>query len=127
MEVYNSKGVMVMSPLAVFAIMLIILLNGYVCDHAAAVLVKTNTTFRCDGRLDECLLEDDLQFEFLMNPYVSRVLAHVDSKGNPLTPDSPFFKECGSAPSYDECVAKLKENLHKCVKLNVYKKCEDPN
>jgi hypothetical protein len=90
MEVYNTKGVIIMYPLAVFAIMLMILLNGYGCA-AAAALVKTNTTFRCDGRLDECLIEDDLQLEFLMNPYVSRVLA-VDI-GDPLDPSSLVFKE----------------------------------
>jgi hypothetical protein len=55
MEVYHTKGVIIMSPVAVFAIMLMILHNGYGCAAAAAVLVKSNTTFRCDGRLDECL------------------------------------------------------------------------
>jgi hypothetical protein len=127
MEVYNTKGVIIMSPLAVFAIMLMILLNGYACAAAAAaVLVKSNTTFRCDGRLDECLIEDDLQFEFLMNPYVSRVLA-VDSKGNPLNPNSPFFKECGSAPSYDQCVAELKNpDGTKCVNKGAYNRCPPP-
>jgi hypothetical protein len=126
MEVYNTKGVIIMYPLAVFAIMLMILLNGYGCAAAAAVLVKSNTTFRCDGRLDECLIEDDLQFEFLMNPYVSRVLAG-GGKGNPLNPNSPFFKECGSAPSYDQCVAELKNPDHKkCVNKDSYSRCPPP-
>jgi hypothetical protein len=103
MEVYSTKGFIIMYPLPFFAIMLI-LLNGYAsASAAAAVLVETNTTFRCDGRLDECLLEDDLQFEFLMNPYVSRVLA-----GNNDTPKSEdaiynqnksVFPEC-STPNY---------------------------
>jgi hypothetical protein len=100
MEVYNTKGarVIIMSPLSVFAIMLMILLNGYGCA-AAAVLVKTNTTFRCDGRLDECLIQDDLQLEFLMNAYVSRVL---DDAHQPASPGGqandgtiPVFPTCG--------------------------------
>jgi hypothetical protein len=123
MEVYNTKGVIIMNPLAVFAIMLMILLNGYGCA-AAAVLVKTNTTFRCDGLLDECLIEDDLQLEFLMNPYVSRVLA-VDI-GDPLDPSSQVFKECGgqnSDPSYNQCVAILKEGHHACKTPGAYSRC----
>jgi hypothetical protein len=121
MEVYNSKGVMVMSPLAVFAIMLMILLNGYGCA-AAAVLVKTNTTFRCDGRLDECLIEDDLQLEFLMNPYVSRVLAAGDTSGGSLNPNSAAFKACEQKHTYAECVAKFKPDHHKCEQNGVYNK-----
>ena len=70
MEVKNAKGGTY--PLALF-VMLMLLLNAYCCD--AAVLVKSNTTVRCNGRLDECLIEDDLELEFLINPYISRVLA----------------------------------------------------
>jgi hypothetical protein len=118
MEVYNTKGVIIMYPLAVFAIMLMILLNGYGCA-AAAVLVKTNTTFRCDGRLDECLIEDDLQLEFLMNPYVSRVLSGEASDGS-LDRNSPVFKACEQEHSYAECVDLLKNNNKKCVRNSMY-------
>ena len=68
MEVKKAKGGTY--PLALF-VMLMLLLNTYCCD--AAVLVKSKTTVSCDGRLNECLIEDDL--EFLVNPFISRVLA----------------------------------------------------
>jgi hypothetical protein len=124
--VYDTKGVIIMYPLAVFAIMLI-LLNGYGCA-AAAVLVKTNTTFRCDGRLDECLIEDDLELAFLMNPYVSRVLAndppkhHGNDAGNP---DKAPFESCaGPKDPYGKCIDKFKTpNNHGCVPRPPYGKC----
>jgi len=105
MEVHNKKGFIIMHPLAFFAIMLI-LLNGYA---AAAVLVETNTTFRCDGRLDECLIQDDLELEFLMDPFLSRVLADqtTGSYGQQAVsqPDSSTFDECKPSPTYS-CSAK---------------------
>lgn len=63
-------------PLAIVFVMLI-LLNAYCCG--AAVLIKSNTTVRCNGRLDECLIEDDLELELLMNPYISRMLPGTSS------------------------------------------------
>ncbi|GMY12870.1 hypothetical protein FCV25MIE_08109 [Fagus crenata] len=69
MEVKYAKGGTY--PLALF-VMLMLLLNAYCCD--ATVLVKSNTTVRCDGRLDECLIEDDLELELVINPYISRML-----------------------------------------------------
>jgi hypothetical protein len=127
MDVYNTKGVIIMYPLAFFAIMLSILLNGYGCA-AAAVLVKTNSTFRCDGRLDEYLLEDDL--EFLMNPYVSRVLAESDppkpqtgTTGNP----SKAAISCGGGKDgpYKSCIHQPKQSPSNngCVKRDNFYKC----
>jgi hypothetical protein len=69
MEVKNAKGGTY--PLALF-VMLILLFNAYRCG--AAVLVKGNTTVHCNGRLDECLIEDELDLVFLTNPYISRIL-----------------------------------------------------
>jgi hypothetical protein len=124
MEVYNTKGV-IMYPLAFFA--MLILLNGYCCA-AAAVLVKSNTTFRCDGRLDECLIEDDLELEFLMNPYVSRVLADPPPKhpspgaGDPN--HAPFEPCAGPKDAYGKCIANYKPpNNNGCVPKNKYHKC----
>jgi hypothetical protein len=125
MEVYNTKGVIIMYPLAVFAIMLI-LLNGYGCA-AAAVLVKTNTTFRCDGRLDECLIEDDLELEFLMNPYVSRVLVDHPpthpSTGTGVPNHAPFEPCAGPKDAYTKCVTKYKKNHKGCYPRNQYDRC----
>ena len=61
--------------------LIVLLLNAYCCG--AAVIVKSNTTVHCNGRLDECLIEDDLELEFLINPYISRVLADAPSQYNP--------------------------------------------
>ena len=110
------KGVVMYPPAAVFAIMLIILLHGYCCG--ASVLVKTNTTFLCDGRLDECLIEEDLELDFLMNPYVSRVL--VENHNDPTDPKNPFFGVCGGGPNYSNCVAEYKRNHHGCDPKHVY-------
>jgi hypothetical protein len=122
MEVYNTKGVIIMYPLAFFA--MLILLNGYGCA-AAAVLVKSNTTFRCDGRLDECLIEDDLELEFLMNPYVSRVLVDPPtSKGNKANnQNQPVFDPCGGrndAPNYQSCIDDYKNKHNGCDPRNAY-------
>ncbi|GMY12878.1 hypothetical protein FCV25MIE_08117 [Fagus crenata] len=68
MEVKNAKGGTY--PLALFV--LILLFNAYCCG--AGVLVKGNTTVHCNGRLDECLIEDELELVFLTNPYISRIL-----------------------------------------------------
>uniref|UniRef100_A0A2N9FIM5 Uncharacterized protein n=1 Tax=Fagus sylvatica TaxID=28930 RepID=A0A2N9FIM5_FAGSY len=85
MEVKNAKGGTY--PLALMFVMLIVLLlNAYCCG--AAVIVKSNTTVHCNGRLDECLIEDDLELEFLINPYISRVLADAPSQYNPAADNS---------------------------------------
>jgi hypothetical protein len=123
MEVYNTKGVIIMYPLAVFAIMLI-LLNGYSCA-ATAVLVKTNTTFRCDGHLDECLIEDDLELEFLMNPYVSRVLGNQPGSPTQNSLDGNI-PACGERNHrYGNCISQPSEspNPKGCNPKYVYSKC----
>jgi hypothetical protein len=127
MEVYNTKGV-IMYPLAFFA--MLILLNGYCCGGAAVVLVKSNTTFRCDGRLDECLIEDDLELEFLMNPYVSRVLSGTGGP-KPLTGGTdvrtkPIVQPpcAGPRDAYGTCIAKFKDpDNHPCVPNSKYDRC----
>ena len=116
MEVKNAKGGTY--PLALF-VMLMLLLNAYCCD--AAVLVKSNTTIRCDGRLDECLIEDDLELEFLVNPYISRVLAGTgrsvgefdDEKVNPachVSCTTDKTKVCCS----NTCTSGLYDRDHVC-------------
>ncbi|GMY14039.1 receptor-like protein kinase feronia [Fagus crenata] len=67
MEVYNRKGGTY--PVALLVMMLI--LNAYCCD--SSVLVESNTTSPCNGRLAECLIEDSSELE--VNPYTRRQLA----------------------------------------------------
>jgi hypothetical protein len=66
MEVYNRKGGTY--PVALLVMMLI--LNAYCCD--SSVLVESNTTSPCNGRLAECLIEDSSELE--VNPYTSQLL-----------------------------------------------------
>ncbi|KAG7986477.1 hypothetical protein I3843_03G083000 [Carya illinoinensis] len=73
MEVQNTKGGGKHTLAIMLCVMLIVLLNGYCCG--AAVLVKSNSSFQCNGRLEECLFElEELDLELLVNPYVSRML-----------------------------------------------------
>ncbi|KAG6660678.1 hypothetical protein CIPAW_03G121600 [Carya illinoinensis] len=115
MEVCNPKGGRTATPAFLEMLLLmmsIMLLNTYGC--AASVLAKSNTSFRCsDGHLDECrLIEEDFEFElgFLMNPYVSRILAG-DGGGTSGTPNpgKAAAKPCGpDDPQY--CYKKVKPN-----------------
>ena len=91
MEVKNAKGGTY--PLALF-VMLMLLLNAYCCD--AAVLVKSNTTVRRNGRLDECLIEDDLELEFLVNPYISLVFAGTGKSVGEFNAEKDSDQSCGT-------------------------------
>ncbi|KAB1218855.1 hypothetical protein CJ030_MR3G018268 [Morella rubra] len=89
MEVQNKKGGILLNHLALFLVMLILLDSSFSCG--AAVLVKSNSSFRCDGRLEECMIAEDLELDFLMNPYVSRILQSSPSTtanipGHPAVP-----------------------------------------
>ncbi|KAG6720835.1 hypothetical protein I3842_03G082400 [Carya illinoinensis] len=105
--------------LAFFA-MLIILFNAYCCN--ASVIVKSNSSFQCNGRLDECLFEEELELELLMNPYVSRMLIDyprpkTDKPGEPAI-------ACGHAQDpYDVCISKIKNKYNLCVKDSIFKRC----
>ncbi|KAB1211539.1 hypothetical protein CJ030_MR6G013281 [Morella rubra] len=127
MEVHKKKGGILLYHLA-FLVMLI-LLDSYCCG--AAVLVKSNSSFQCVGRLDECLIEDDLELEFLMNPYVSRILAH-GGKTPPQSKDrnNPAFKTCGQLsddPQYQKCIAKFQPKHKQCGGKGTYSRgCKPP-
>ncbi|KAF3953219.1 hypothetical protein CMV_021318 [Castanea mollissima] len=73
MEVQKGKGGMY--PLAISFVMVMLLINAYCCAGAAVVVESNTTTVRYNGRLEESLIEYDLELEFLMNPYISRMLA----------------------------------------------------
>ncbi|KAG6682775.1 hypothetical protein I3843_03G116800 [Carya illinoinensis] len=128
MEVYcNSKGG-IHTPALILAMMMI--LNAYCCS--AAVLAESNSRFRCSsGRLDECLIEEDLELElgFLMNPYVSRILAKTGT-GNAGNADQPVFPgPCGKPgdPAYAGCIEKQKSKPSQCVRKSDYSRpCGTP-
>ncbi|KAB1211542.1 hypothetical protein CJ030_MR6G013284 [Morella rubra] len=123
MEVHKRKGGVFFYHLAFFV--MLILLDSYCCG--AAVLVKSNSSFRCDGRLDECLIEEDLELEFLMNPYVSRILANHKEKPNNLDPYKAIFKKpCGETndPQYQKCIDAFKVKHHGCKCDGIYCRCK---
>ena len=110
MEVHQ-KGKRGIYPVAILFVMVIFLINAYCCAGAAVVVESNTTTVRYNNdRLEESLIEYDLELEFLMNPYISRVLDsdpyHPTSQtGNPHstpcepTPSNPHpcsgDKKCG--------------------------------
>ena len=74
MEVHQ-KGKRGIYPVAILFVMVIFLINAYCCAGAAIVVESNTTTVRYNnGRLEESLIKYDLELEFLMNPYIGRVL-----------------------------------------------------
>ena len=74
MEVQKGKGGIY--PLAILFVMMMLLIYPYCCAGAAVVVESNTTTVRYNnGRIEESLIEYDLELESLMNPYVSRILA----------------------------------------------------
>ncbi|KAG6660679.1 hypothetical protein CIPAW_03G121700 [Carya illinoinensis] len=129
MEVCNPKGGRTATPaflsMLLMMMMSMMLLNAYCCG--AAVLAKSNTSFRCtSGRLDECLIEEDLELELLMNPYVSRILAVQTVTGGTKDPNHPAIQPCGQPQDagYNACIhEKSKPNPHKCDPGRPYNRC----
>ncbi|KAB1211548.1 hypothetical protein CJ030_MR6G013290 [Morella rubra] len=119
MKVDNRKGRIY--PLAFFS-MLLLLRNAYCSD--AAFLLTSNSSFGCNGLLDECLIEEELELEFLslMNPYLSRILG--DGKGSPNyeNPNDPIFKPCGKPndPQYAKCIDDIKKKHHGVESKGIY-------
>ncbi|XP_041005750.1 uncharacterized protein LOC121250638 [Juglans microcarpa x Juglans regia] len=130
MAVCNPKGGRTATPslLAMLLMMIMILLNAYCCS--VVVVGKSNTSVQCSGsRLDECLIDEDLELElgFLINPYVSRMLADHGPKSRPNSSNNkPAFNEpCGKSgdAGYSECIAKHKPNPHECLRKHIYGRC----
>ncbi|KAG6682776.1 hypothetical protein I3843_03G116600 [Carya illinoinensis] len=129
MEVCNPKGGRTATP-ATLLMMMMMVLNAY-CSSAAA-LAKSNTSFRCSsGRLDECrLIEEDLELEleleFLMNPYESRILAVLQesdsSHPNSNNPNSPACGKPQDGTSSSRCIARQKLKSTDCVETSPYKR-----
>ncbi|XVE72331.1 hypothetical protein DITRI_Ditri11bG0031100 [Diplodiscus trichospermus] len=91
--------------LLAFAVM-IILLEANGCR--AALLVKSNTTYHCNGRLDECRIAADVELEFglVMNANIIRILQggsnlHPGVAAN--NPHKPAFP-CKNQPN-SNCIA----------------------
>ena len=107
MEVRKAKGGIY--PLAFFV--MLILLNAYCCA-GAAILVKSNTSVQCNDRLGECLIEDEVELEYLMSPYISRMLDDNPPKEHPAVNALDPQKTCeGIGCSKQKCV---KRNTYSC-------------
>ena len=77
MEVQKGKGGIY--PLAILFVMVMLLIYPYCCAGAAVVIESNTTTLRYNnGRIEESLIEYDLELELFMNPYVSRILQNGD-------------------------------------------------
>ena len=104
MEVQKGKGGIY--PLAILFVMAMLLIYPYCCAGAAVVVESNTTTVRYNGRLEESLMEYDLELEFLMNPYISRILqtppksvtAESQIQGQPCTACS---EACPGGDSYN--------------------------
>lgn len=105
MEVQKAKGGIY--PLAFFV--MLILLNAY-CRTDAAILVKSNTSVQCNDRLGECLTEDEVELEYLMSPYISRML---DDPPKHPAPAAVYYpdKACEEKCSNQNCNA---PNIYRC-------------
>ncbi|KAG7982371.1 hypothetical protein I3843_04G049400 [Carya illinoinensis] len=109
---YNSRKGGMHYPLAFIAMLILVLLNANSCSGGAAVgiqLIKSNTTFGCNVRLEECLImEDDLELEFLMNPYISRILPSTTTKSptaGSKQPNKPAVPCGNNGDPYSRCIA----------------------
>ena len=96
------KGTEGKYPLVPFLVILILLFYPY-CSAAAGILVKSNTTVHCNGGLNECLIKDEVELDFMMNPYVTRILRGGSSAtggtGNPSRGQCDAVPTCvGSKP-----------------------------
>lgn len=100
------KGTEGKYPLVPFLVILILLFYPY-CSAAAAFLVKSNTTVHCNGGLNECLIEDEVDLDFMMNSYETRILQEAgqatsatknpDKETCQYVPTCVGSKKCGSS------------------------------
>ena len=114
MEVQRGKGGIY--PVALWFVMVMLLINAYCCA-GAAVVVESNTTtvWYNNGRVEESLIEFDLELEYLMNPYVSRMLkpqeSHpgpraVKNRNKPACQNSACSTVCKKRSTYDKSCKK---------------------
>ncbi|KAG6721553.1 hypothetical protein I3843_03G116200 [Carya illinoinensis] len=130
MEMYycNGKGG-IHTPALILAMLMMImmLLDAYCCG--ASVLAKTNTSFRCSsGRLDECLIEEDLELElgFLMSPYVSRILLETGT-GSTGNSGKPAAKPCGGPnDNVQYCTTNVKPSQKQKPCTTYDRSCKSP-
>nr|POF02115.1 hypothetical protein CFP56_56758 [Quercus suber] len=107
MEVQKGKGGIY--HLAILFVMVMLLIYPYCCAGAAVVVESNTTTVRYNnGRIEESLIEYDLELELFMNPYVSRILKQGDSVTKPaLNPNREVCTgSCGTnCKPYDRVCA----------------------
>ena len=96
MGVQKAKGRMY--PVAISFVM-VMLHNAYCCVGAAVIVKSNTTTVRYNSHHD--LIEDDyeLELEFLMNPYISRILQTAGSHPAENAVNNPNSAACTN----DEC------------------------
>ncbi|KAM3760924.1 hypothetical protein ACB098_01G230000 [Castanea mollissima] len=111
MEVQKGKGGLY--PLAISFVMVMLLINAYCCAGAAVVVESNTTTVRYNGRVEESLIEYDLELEYLMNPYLTRILG----KDPDFVTDASKIRGKACKPCSGVCpVGSTYNRLHECVK-----------
>ena len=87
-------------------VVMIILLKTNCCR--AALLVKSNTTYQCNGRLEEYRIAEDVELELglVMNSNVIRILQSGNTPSvtaGTENPSTPVQENCPTA--YGNCIA----------------------
>ena len=77
---------------------MLMLINTHCCG--AAFLVKSKAPVRCNDHPSECLIKDKVELEYLMNPYISQMLADPPkehpSEDAVYKPDKACEDECSN-------------------------------
>ncbi|WRX21805.1 hypothetical protein QQP08_014292 [Theobroma cacao] len=84
------------------------------------LMEKSNTTFRCSGRLNDCLIAEDMELELLMDSHISRMLIGANGKATiDFTNVAHKTVPCGPGKQYGPCInPKQKKVPNNCGTYN---------
>ncbi|EOY03719.1 Uncharacterized protein TCM_018838 [Theobroma cacao] len=89
--------------LALFVMLMLFEANS--CRAAEMLMEKSNTTFRCSGRLNDCLIAEDMELELLMDSHISRMLIGANGKATiDFTNVAHKTVPCGPGKQYGPCI-----------------------
>ncbi|EOY03716.1 Uncharacterized protein TCM_018828 [Theobroma cacao] len=89
--------------LALFVMLMLFEANS--CRAAEMLMEKSNTTFSCSGRLNDCLIAEDMELELLMDSHISRMLIGANGKATiDFTNVAHKTVPCGPGKQYGPCI-----------------------
>ena len=97
-------------------LMLLILFNPkfYSCEAANFLVESNSSSFHCNGRLDECLISEEIELEFLMDSHVIRALDGIPAGGTSGSDISDqHYADCPAGYSYNAANGKCCRDLYK--------------